>query len=38
MMLLPILLAAVFSALGTVLLKSFTGAFPSNSCLDVGEV
>ena len=27
-----------FLALGTVLLKSFTGAFSSNNCLDVREV
>lgn len=36
---LPVLLAAVnFSALGTVLPKSFTGAFSSDSRLDVCEV
>ena len=35
---LPILLAAVFSAPGTLFPKSFTGAFSSNSRLDVREV
>ena len=36
---LPILLATVFlEALGTVLPKSFTGAFSHNSRLDVREV
>ena len=36
---LPILFAAVyFSALGTLLPKSFTGTFSSNSPLDVIEV
>ena len=34
---LPIILAAIFS-LGTVLLKSITGAFSSNSRFDVREV
>ena len=39
MTLLPILLAAVyFSAVGTVLPKSFTGTFSSNSGLDVRDV
>ena len=38
MRLLPILLAAVFLGTGTVLPKSFTGAFSSNSRLDVREV
>ena len=36
--LLPILLAEYISALGTVLQKSFTGVFSSNSRLDVREV
>ena len=35
---LPILLTAVFLGTGTVLPKSFTGAFLSNSRLDVREV
>ena len=35
---LPILLAAVFPARGTGFSKSFTGAFSSNSRLDVREV
>ena len=38
MMPLPISLIAVFLGTGTVLPKSFTGAFLSNSRLDVREV
>ena len=38
MTLLPILLAAYISSLGTVLSKSFTRAFSSNSGLDVRQV
>ena len=35
---LPIMLAAIFLRVGTVLPKSITGAFSSNSRLDVREV